>query len=452
MHEKRHCCCCVPLPDGVMLVGIYGAAFHSGLLLIQLTHGASLAPDPHLLHPPIAAEIVRPLLLFSHLLGILVNCLLVLGMYLGKRRLMFPWLLVQGLLAALLASLAMYYLLLFPIKTSCVKYKITIPRHAVQNARPSISNQNFEEEQIVENGSCSVLLWYGVVMILSLLILIYYIYVVQDFLAQLKIEKKREQAHMVMNIALKKEEDEAAIKMGGVADIGHQRHHHQQQQPTAPPKRDQEENFMEILQSDYIVVDQQQLSHQDLQLVMQQQHYYQNQPIQQQHHSQLQHKDDSLPPEEQRRLEELQKQQLANLNKHIVEQQLAEQVSREQEHIRLQIELQQQQQHLLQQQEQQHDYQNHGIIPQPKRHLKHRMQQRQQLQQQAEEQQFQLQQHQVLQQQQDEQNQRLQQQQLEQGIQQLQPQQHYYYQQQQQQQDTSISSGEAKILKVKSVE
>ena len=41
-----------------------------------MTHGASLAPEPHLLHPPFAADIVRRLLLAAHLLGILVNLLL----------------------------------------------------------------------------------------------------------------------------------------------------------------------------------------------------------------------------------------------------------------------------------------------------------------------------------------------------------------------------------------
>ena len=41
-----------------------------------MAHGASLAPDPHLLHPPAAADIVRRLLLAAHLLGILVNLLL----------------------------------------------------------------------------------------------------------------------------------------------------------------------------------------------------------------------------------------------------------------------------------------------------------------------------------------------------------------------------------------
>ena len=36
MREMTHCCCCVPLPDGVMLVGVYGTAFHTGLLVIQV--------------------------------------------------------------------------------------------------------------------------------------------------------------------------------------------------------------------------------------------------------------------------------------------------------------------------------------------------------------------------------------------------------------------------------
>jgi len=76
MREKRHCCCCVPLPDGVMLVGIYGTTFHTGLLVIQLTHGASLAPEPHLFEPPYVGEIFKDLLLATHLLGISVNALL----------------------------------------------------------------------------------------------------------------------------------------------------------------------------------------------------------------------------------------------------------------------------------------------------------------------------------------------------------------------------------------
>ena len=37
MREMTHCCCCVPLPDGVMLVGVYGTAFHTGLLVIQVS-------------------------------------------------------------------------------------------------------------------------------------------------------------------------------------------------------------------------------------------------------------------------------------------------------------------------------------------------------------------------------------------------------------------------------
>ena len=43
--EKRHCCCCVPLPEGEVLVGLYGTSFHAGLLTIQLVFGhASMIP------------------------------------------------------------------------------------------------------------------------------------------------------------------------------------------------------------------------------------------------------------------------------------------------------------------------------------------------------------------------------------------------------------------------
>ena len=46
-HEKQHCCCCVPLPEGVMLLGIYGTSFHVGLLSIQLAYKqATLIPSP----------------------------------------------------------------------------------------------------------------------------------------------------------------------------------------------------------------------------------------------------------------------------------------------------------------------------------------------------------------------------------------------------------------------
>ena len=53
--------------------------FYLDFFFFQLTHGASLAPEPHLLEPPFdvdAGEIVNSLLLASHLLGISVNALL----------------------------------------------------------------------------------------------------------------------------------------------------------------------------------------------------------------------------------------------------------------------------------------------------------------------------------------------------------------------------------------
>jgi len=213
MREKRHCCCCVPLPDGVMLVGIYGTAFHTGLLVIQLTHGASLAPEPHLLEPPFdvdAGEIVNSLLLASHLLGISVNALLLFGMYWGKRRLMLPWLFLQGFLASILASLACYYIALFPLKKSCLVEQpstSSIIEEDEPNFRPIVSaSTRFKVDGAEESGrrsTCQVLLWYGAIMILSILILVYYFYIVHDFLDQLKIEKKREKTQWQVDIELK---------------------------------------------------------------------------------------------------------------------------------------------------------------------------------------------------------------------------------------------------------
>ena len=44
------------------------------------------------------------------------------GVWKGKRHLMVPWLLLQGLLAILLAGLALYYLIIFPNKSDCAQY------------------------------------------------------------------------------------------------------------------------------------------------------------------------------------------------------------------------------------------------------------------------------------------------------------------------------------------
>ena len=101
-------------------------------------------------------------------------------MYWGKRRLMLPWLFLQGLLASILASLACYYIALFPLKTSCLSDS-TSPSKIEANFRPIVSSSikllpSSEEES--DRSSCQVLLWYGAIMILSILILIYYFYIV----------------------------------------------------------------------------------------------------------------------------------------------------------------------------------------------------------------------------------------------------------------------------------
>jgi len=192
-----------------------------------MTHGASLAPDPHLLHPPFAADIVRRLLLAAHLLGILVNLLLLCGMYWGHHRLMLPWLFLQGFLASILASLACYYLALFPLKNSCISEETSYKKKdanfrqqhpAAAVLQPFISSTSFEEDKDDDDNSnasskpsyfsCQPLLWYGAIMILSLLILFYYFYIVNDFLDQLKADKKRKKALWKIDIELREPSEE----------------------------------------------------------------------------------------------------------------------------------------------------------------------------------------------------------------------------------------------------
>ena len=62
-----------------MITSTYKKKFDLLLLFFfffQLTHGASLAPEPHLFEPPYVGEIFKDLLLATHLLGISVNALL----------------------------------------------------------------------------------------------------------------------------------------------------------------------------------------------------------------------------------------------------------------------------------------------------------------------------------------------------------------------------------------
>lgn len=72
--EKRHCCCCIVLSDGVILVGIYGTSFHLSLLVLQLAYGHTLTPatplDPH------ADSVVHPVLVVIHSIGVIVNVML----------------------------------------------------------------------------------------------------------------------------------------------------------------------------------------------------------------------------------------------------------------------------------------------------------------------------------------------------------------------------------------
>lgn len=121
----------------------------------------------------------------------------VIGAWRSKRGLIVPWLLVQGLLATILASMSLYCLVLYPMKSEC----LLLPSQPVSSLRYESDLIHPVYGTLVERtsqapfnpgaGQCTILLWYSVVMVLSLLILIYYVYVVQEFYVQ-KLAESRE--------------------------------------------------------------------------------------------------------------------------------------------------------------------------------------------------------------------------------------------------------------------
>ena len=112
---------------------------------------------------------------------------------------MIPWLVIQGVLALVLASLALYYLVLFP-HSECHPSHIS----AAAGTFDGPPSWQFSVE-------CNVLLWHSVVMLLSVLILFYYFYIVHEFAAQLKIETKVLDGLSVMDVKTEEKKEGVAV-------------------------------------------------------------------------------------------------------------------------------------------------------------------------------------------------------------------------------------------------
>jgi len=215
-----------------MLVGLYGTSFHAGLLTIQSVFGhASMIPTvSHRVPTPMedtpthyhhqqqhytlenylpafsssfktqaaavtsspnfdtvvydlidshVVDVLFPCLIVAHILGIIVNLLLVYGVWKHIRWMMIPWLALQGLLALILAGLSLYYLTLFPNKTDC-----SGPSN--HHHLSELGSRESSSSAPSDSSSCYILLWYCVVMLLSLFTLLYYVYIVCDFFSQMK--------------------------------------------------------------------------------------------------------------------------------------------------------------------------------------------------------------------------------------------------------------------------
>ena len=107
------------------------------------------------------------------------------GAHFSRRSLMLPWLIGQGILVLILACLALYYLYLFPAAECSRKSSPDIVFLGGDGGGDNIAYANEEWEP--ESVDCPVLLWHALVMVLSLLVLVYYIYTVNEFVAQLRL-------------------------------------------------------------------------------------------------------------------------------------------------------------------------------------------------------------------------------------------------------------------------
>ena len=76
--------------------------------------------------------------------------------------------------------MALYFLVLFPEQTDCFSEKAS---SEVEDKFFHPFYEMYEDRTLVPfnpgPGQCTIFLWYSVVMVLSLLVLIYYVYIVQ---------------------------------------------------------------------------------------------------------------------------------------------------------------------------------------------------------------------------------------------------------------------------------
>ena len=76
--------------------------------------------------------------------------------------------------------MALYFLVLFPEQTDCFSEKPS-PESEEKYFHPlfELYEDRTQAPFNPVQGQCTILLWYSVVMVLSLLVLVYYVYVVQ---------------------------------------------------------------------------------------------------------------------------------------------------------------------------------------------------------------------------------------------------------------------------------
>lgn len=143
-------CCCPHRGEAALLVSIYSVAVSVALLSVLGFRGHQFGPGVSVL----TTEILHQICLAIYAVSLTTSLLLLLGLLLPLRPLLLPWLAAHAILCVCLVTASLNYLVLYT-QVEC------------------------------GNGDCTVLLGLSASLVIAVLVLLYCLYVVQDWLDML---------------------------------------------------------------------------------------------------------------------------------------------------------------------------------------------------------------------------------------------------------------------------
>lgn len=146
----RICPCCPNRGEAALLVSIYSAAVSVSLLAVLGLRGHDFGPGVSVL----TTELLHHVCLAVYAVSLTTSLLLFLGLLFPLRPLLFPWLAAHALLCLCLVVASLNYLVLYT-QVDC------------------------------DNNACTILLGLSASLVVAVLVLLYCLYVVQDWLDML---------------------------------------------------------------------------------------------------------------------------------------------------------------------------------------------------------------------------------------------------------------------------